>query len=59
MKFDKKEVDALFAKTGKGVYEYRKARLVSFLKSIGNAIFAVTIFPLLILRDFFMSDDCK
>jgi len=56
MQFNKKEVDDLFAKVDRGIYEYRKARLVSFFKTVWTVIFAVTMFPLLLLRDWFFSD---
>lgn len=58
MKFDKKEVDHLFQKIDAGIWEYRKAIAIDVLKLAWTIIWTVTIFPLLILRDWFFSD-CK
>lgn len=51
MKFDKKDVDALFQKTNRGIFEYRKALVIDALKKMWTIVWTITIFPLILLRE--------
>ena|ERR1035437_2010194 len=62
-KFKSKEVECLFEKINEGLWEYRKDYAMyltkKIIKSILTAIWAVTIFPLILLWMFIMDRGCS
>jgi len=45
----KKDVDNMFAKINKGIWEYRKARAKDITKSVLTGIWTITVFPFLLV----------
>jgi hypothetical protein len=55
-KFSKKEVDAIFKKVDKGIWEMNKWKAKDITKKILIAIWSVTIFPILLIWMFIMDE---
>jgi hypothetical protein len=54
--FKKEQVDAMFAKVNKGIWESKKWRAKEITKSILVGVWTVTIFPLILLWMFIMEE---